>query len=213
VVTLAYAPRGAQYLGDLEASCEAPDAGLEQASLSDVLCTQSLLTAALRQVTAEVGGSLLLGVECSSGEPQHTAVVNDPPVTKAYCTGVAAVGHAGGLKPLPSAELGLAESSVLDAWAIQIRTRLSPGARSLAVQAPHGIAPGRPSQIVPRLPAFDRPYAAISASCENLCDTQALHSALAAAAAHLGAAHVVIGECVQSEKLKECTGVAGSPHL
>jgi hypothetical protein len=219
VVQLNHIPKTARVLGTAEARCEAPKAGpLDEVLLSDLNCTPLAMAAALRAATAAVGGSLLLSVECEEGERVYPALVNHPPQSRVVCSGQIAEGHATfaelerGLRThLPVDELPL--ELALQAFRVRVTTRATNDSALLTTLAPHGIKPGRPSQVVPRVPAFDRTLASLDARCETDCDLNALRAALVLGSTHLGAEHVVFERCFRAEDELVCTGLATSPHL
>ncbi len=213
VIELHYVPKDAKTLGSAYASCRAPEPGnVEKATLGDLRCSPELLTLALRRQAAAAGGNLLLQLECDAGEEVDSAIVNYPRRERASCQAKVALGEASPRPGQVEPDMQLPRDSVLDAWRVEVDSRWAPEADELR-QAKHGIQPGHPARVVPRVPAFDRPLALIDARCEGRCDTSALQAGVVAAATHLGAQHVMLEECIQLAAQVQCSGVASSPHL
>jgi hypothetical protein len=201
---IGYVPRGYKELGRVRSNCEEVGQGghIDHAWLSDVACSEELLTAALRLKAAEVGGELLVDRRCSAD--------SDDERTRRMCS--ARVARAEGApRPLPGAAVLPPASddapwleSPADAWRIAVT--FTPVVEKRRAQA-RALAEVRES---PYLPASDVPVGDIIARCDGTCTPASVRESVRATAARAGADSVSEVKCVEGERGRVCTGRAGA---
>jgi hypothetical protein len=194
-------PEGYTSLGEVRASCEHNEG--EQptdALLSDVDCTETRLTAALRERAAEAGGELLVARHCRSKETGGARLT----VT---CSAEVArpSDDERAMRPLAGGKLAeeCDRPRASEAWSIQVRFE-----RNTAI-APR--KPRHPDSVreVPLPPLSHVRLGDLVTRCASGCTEVGVRQGLVAAAGAYGANSVVDVHCVQNQESGWlCTGVA-----
>jgi hypothetical protein len=229
---VAVRPPGYETLGSVVATCRVDEGvvAIDDGWLSDVDCSDRLLTDAIRAKAAAVGGAVLVGRTCTAGaEPRgellgstlHTcsAKVAAPALTAGLRDAGrrdpaalrAAPGDASDADPASARDRPWAAEvsypNVEDAWRVAIRfAPADPGAE------PHR---SRPADRVAELsiaPVGRVVVGDIVARCRGRCDRGAVRYAVRATAARVGATDVVGIACVRGRSGWLCTGQATRPE-
>jgi hypothetical protein len=198
-------PYGYDRLGRVAARCQVlrDYRSLDEATLADVDCTQRRLRRALGERAAEVGGELLVALECrrSSASLSCGATVARPS-DDTLAARPASPAASEESAPAPSAEdvEYLDEPRVSRSFAIT----LSFDARS------ENARPARPLPALerrPTPPAVQAPLGDLEARCdEGACEHEELAHALALAAARIGARALSALRCFDDERGAACVG-------
>jgi hypothetical protein len=228
-------PSGHVLIGTVTARCRA-DSGvrtIHSAWLADVDCSEGLLTAALREKAAAVGGRVLVGRECSHHEYSCSDVWKSELVT---CSAKVAarsvwrptkpVGATG--KPIPGMPIPRPPAAPVDERVLEVGSPSELPALEYA--SPHqafrvkvSFAPVGPvRQFSPRETERVNELAVLSpahvvmgdigARCYGECERAAVRYAVRAAAARVGATDVVGISCVRTRVGFSCTGRAARPE-
>jgi hypothetical protein len=215
VRALEVAPAGQRRLGRVTVGCTRLAAGedWDQARLSELSCGAGLLWAAMRERAARVGGAFLVQPQCGT------------PNAKAAARLVCAAEVWGPLR----AEEHRAAPSVPPPVNVDPHAPAAPGApelaradeawRVLVERWPRAGQPRRtatdPEQIVEV--DFARvgqtSFGDLRASCQEACAESSVRVGLVAAAAQLGATHLVDVRCVEEGKARVCVASAAGPAV
>ena len=195
-------PPGHEALGQLRAECtlrEGPRA-IEGEWLSDVDCSATRLTQALREGAAEAGGTLLVGRQCYSRQQSSGAVWV---VCKADVARPGEQLLAERQADRPPAPLAASEPAAAEAW--RIRVHFTP-----SEAAPR--SPRRADQVreLPRMPVSHVPLGSVVTRCKKGCSRAGAHEGVRYAAARLGATDVVDVHCARKGEGWLCTGTAAA---
>jgi hypothetical protein len=205
-------PPGLHRLGQLSAGCRLADVrdGLDGVALSDVGCSTELLSAALRERAADVGGTFLVDLRC---DPDSRALT---PGRRAKCSAdvwgpreVTREASAAEPAPMsvqpagvdprgPAAPLAPAYGSVSFAWRVLVDYWPAPGRDARAPVGPEQVA----EVDFPRV-GFVR-LGDVRARADATCSVDTLRGAVRAAAARIGATSVVDVRCVASDDARFC---------
>jgi hypothetical protein len=188
--TRAYSSPNEALLGQVQASCAAPQASLDQPdTLGNVLCAPDELEVSMRQRAAKVGATALTEISCSSESGGRWT-----------CVGL--VMRNEDAAPTPAAQAGISGATRFD---IQVER----GGQGYRVERPS--APALQAvALVPRVPVSDLPIGEVRARCAEGCTETEVREAVVATASYLGADHVVFPDCQGDASGWMCRGVAGA---
>lgn len=209
------APPGQHRLGRLSAKCTLADAedGLDGVVLSDVACSTAFLQGALRERAANAGGTFLVDFRCEPA--QQGLEAGDSAACSAEVWGPRAPDGAAATaeQPVhvdprgPAAPLAPAFGSVDEAWRVRVDYWAAPGQKT---RAPLG--PDRVGEIdFPRV-GFVR-LGDVRARADRSVSLGSLRGGLLAAAARVGATHVVDARCVTDGDTQFCVASVAAPEV
>lgn len=197
-------PAGYDSLGSVRASCTRYDGEMppDGSSLADVDCSASRLTQAVKERAAEVGGELLVGLDCHSRAGHHT---RDSQVLYVSCKARIARPEdetlvARQISTRPAAADGAPKAS--EAWRISVHY-----ARSVRA----GWRPGRSVDHVRQLsvpPVSHQHLGDVVTECERGCSHAATEQAVLVAAGRFGATDVAELSCAKRGEGYVCQGKA-----
>ncbi len=204
-------PADHRLLGVVEASCdrEEPAFGELEANesgcrnLAELMCSEELLSQALRERAAEVGGTALVGRRCSSEVDEDGASIRcaaEVAASKGEPTNSALAGA------IPVHEEGVPLRSVQEAATIRlVFTALTATPR--APRAAHLVA----EQAV--MPVQNVVLGDLLARCGDDCSDAALRESLRVAAGRVGASDVVGVRCLHKGEDLVCSARATAPSV
>ncbi len=215
VASVERAPDGQRRLGELKVECTRVDvrAGLDGARLSDVSCSRVLLLAMLSEGAAKVGGSFLVAPHCTPGLAAGEQELEGTLRCKAESWGPADVAHfeapAARALPVnvdpraPAAPGAPTLGSVEEAWRVRVDFWPAPGRVAVAAIDPESVF----EIDFPRVGQVS--LGDVRTRCAERCSPESVRGAVRAAAARIGATHVVGVRCIGGSDEQQClAGVA-----
>lgn len=201
-------PSGSATLGHVTARCRVDEGvrAMRDVALADVDCSEDLLSAALREKAAFVGGQMLVGRTCahdeqSPGDAWKSTLVS---CSATVVTGAGAASSAEAAD-MPS-PIALEYESPEQAFRVTVSFAPTDATRQYAPRPPdrvNELAVVPPSHIV---------TGDIAAHCRGECDRAAVRYAVRAAAGRAGATDVAGIACIRSKHGFLCTGHAARPE-
>jgi hypothetical protein len=191
-------PEGYTRLGEVRASCELDQKEQpEDALLSDVVCSQSRILAAIRERAAEVGGELLIGRQCRSHGDDTLTITCSAEVARPS-------DDERSLRPLAGGTLArdCSEPRAAEAWNIRVHFAKNPAIPPRKPKHPDAV------REVPLPPLSHVRIGDLVTRCSSGCSEVGARRGLLAAASRYGATDVVDLHCVQKHEGWMCTGVA-----
>ncbi len=199
-------PTGYVRLGEVRAHCTRYEGKLppDGAKLSDVDCGGELLTRAIRERAAEVGGELLVARRCRSRVERES---DDFAVYSVTCSAAVARPDDSTLasRPLrPRTQVADAAPSAREGWRIVVRF----AENSRAARRP----PRRVDYVrqVPTVPVSHQQLGAITTECSAGCSRAGAENAVLVAAGRFGASDVAELSCARRGKGFICQGKAAA---
>jgi hypothetical protein len=215
VRSLDVAPAGQRRLGRLTVGCTRLAAGedWDQARLSDLSCGAALLSAAMRQRAAQVGGVFLVQPQCGTPDttgaarlvcaaevwgPSRVAEFRAPPVAAPPLN----------VDPRAPAAPGAPELALADeAWRVSVERWPPAGQPRRTAMDPEHIVE------VDFAPVGQISFGDLRATCQEACAESSVRMGLVAAAAQLGATHLVDVRCVEAGEGRVCVASAAGPQV
>lgn len=204
-------PAGYEILGQVFSSCKSVSfvRRIDGAWLKDVVCSEGLLTEALRAKAASVGGQVLVGRRCTSREEREDG---ERGVAR-RCRAQVARAENGSADPArakfgrsvlsPDEEELFQSLPPVDAWRVEVS--VVPAKTTWQVRPPRRL--DRVGDL-PDIPPSQVRFGDVVAQCHGVCAHAGLRQAVRAAAGRVGADDVVGVACIEGGEGSLCTGQA-----